>query len=176
MKHTEKVAQTIEEMGQKFCDWKACHIKVRGTGAPEAVLPNGYTTAPSRFQNTQGSSGHCEVCYHSIKNFYAIQNDTTHQIMFVGSECVKLFGGVSGEQMEIDASVEKYTEIISALRHRLQVAQFEYSRNPTNIGIGEEAGNIKRLLKKDGELSVATQKVAFVKSFYKNLPYSNIHV
>ena len=100
MKHTEKVAQTIEEMGQKLCDWKACHIKISDTGALEAVVPGGYTTAPSRYKNTQGSSGHCEVCCHAIKNFYAIRNDVTQQVMLVGSECVKLFGGVSGEQAE----------------------------------------------------------------------------
>lgn len=95
-------------------DWSAVAIKGfrsvdRGDGSeqamPEFEFPQGYKPTKTPWTgHGSGDAGYCELCGHTIKHAYHIQNDDAKLTMVVGSECVTTFDeGKSGQRLTKEA-------------------------------------------------------------------------
>jgi GNAT superfamily N-acetyltransferase len=110
--HDEAVRCSYEYTGTNAGDWNAVAVKKfaetnddRGNKitVPEFDFPSGYKPVKPFFESS-AQNPCCELCGHSIKNAYHIQNDKEELTMTVGSECVTQFGeGKSGKRLEKEA-------------------------------------------------------------------------
>jgi len=122
--YDQAVHATYLYTGTSSSDWSSVPIKDfrdvdDGNGGqvsmPEFDFPSGYKQADVIFGNEGGNvgSGSCELCGHSIKNNYHIQNDKDKLTMQVGSECVTNFAeGESGAKLAKKAKAEMNRDML----------------------------------------------------------------
>lgn len=139
--YDQTVKQNLEHMHTPMSEWSACTIKrMVDTGErvmPEFEIPQGYKPAPSLFRNTNtiGDLGTCELCGHTIKFFYWVQNDSQKLVMAVGSECINHFEGKSGEQIAKEVVWEANRQLLRDAIDTKRSFWHKYSRN-VHIGYG----------------------------------------
>lgn len=113
--YAEIVQRNLRHMGTDPKEWTACPTEMTASG-PNVTYPAGYTDAPSMIPDYSGvGSCPCLLCGHSIKNCYAIQNDSRRWVLRVGSECVTHFAGASGETIAKDAELDKAKALLGAI-------------------------------------------------------------
>ena len=102
------VQRNIAHMGCSPTEWAALAItgmaETEGENGQAVTMPTfefpaGYQPGPTLYRAEGAGQGCCEWCGTTIKNYYWIVNDTRRWTLGVGSECVKGFGGRSGEEL-----------------------------------------------------------------------------
>lgn len=105
--YDEAVKATLIYTGTNSSDWSAVSIsdvveidEHGGQTMPVFEFPTNYSEAVTPFKGDSDNPC-CELCGHTIKKVYWIQNDADKLTMRVGSECVTRFGdGTSGAKLE----------------------------------------------------------------------------
>jgi hypothetical protein len=138
--HDQAVAATWAYLGQSPSEWSAVPVvgssltaneKGEMVAMPEFDFPSGYRAVETVHESSVSNPA-CQLCGHSIKNAFFIQNDSRKQTMAVGSECVTNFGtGQSGEQLAKKALQEINRSLVEKGHDLLEQLDDEYGSRRT---------------------------------------------
>lgn len=152
--YARAVDANLAHMGTPMGEWRSCAhdlaVDADGHVCVSSVLPSGYAPAPSLYHNNGAGDTCCELCGHKIRHLYYAQHDGRKWLLIVGSECVKAFAGVDGEDLADEAERALALDLLAwavAARSAAQSAARAY--DPYALGHGLRSCLFKLLDKCD---------------------------